>query len=809
MTPETGSPDFIDVNILPEQHQPRKLPRRAIILSLIAISLAALILPLYLVSASVRGDIVSLETEFQSVQDALATVDTPVAEVQELMNTLSQVQESGGELEEAHSTIVADQADWSAVMAAIGNYDPDQLALNSLAQANNRITLNGHAINRPAVVAYADGLKASDLFASVEVQSITAVETPLPATSTPEVTLAPGVTITPGVTIAPTETITPGVTITPTATVIPVGPDEYEIDDFQARDIILGQTQRHNFYPVYDVDKVKFLAKAGRYYRIYTSDLVPAVDTFLEVNAGGNIHTNDDCNPGSGDLSSCLVFQVNTGYDVDATIKISNRGQFGPEMWYQVTVDEISATPTPIPTDTPIPTNTPVPPTMPPPTETLTPTVTHTPTETPTPTPTPTSTPDLRDVYEPDDTDPQPIAVEETQAHNFFPDSDIDKVTFGVKEGRLYALTTSNLTMGTDTKIVVKINGEPCLTCVNDDVGPGFLESSVRFIPEANGTAEATISVGPSGQYGDDKTYDLTLTLLSTVVDEYEPDDPFAKPIAVEGVQEHNFYPEGDQDLVKFLAKALRHYAVFTSDLAEGVDTKLKVTLGPHKWENDDRSPGTGNFDSEVCFQAPIEDTAVVLITNRQHYDLDKTYEIAVSEAPVLAVNPLGLSFTAVEGGDNPAPQEVNIFNLGGGVLTWVAEEYVTWLNIAPSSGAAPSTMSVSVDTTLLMAGTYTGQIIIDGSSSRCCAAPCWQTVTVVLQIIPPTPTPEPTDTPEPTPTESASLWPPGLASLGSPGLAGSPYRLQTTRGDRVASGLLSPEAVEFVIVLELKTGPP
>jgi len=41
-----SSDDFVDVNILPEQHRPRQLPQRAIILALVAAILAILIVPL-------------------------------------------------------------------------------------------------------------------------------------------------------------------------------------------------------------------------------------------------------------------------------------------------------------------------------------------------------------------------------------------------------------------------------------------------------------------------------------------------------------------------------------------------------------------------------------------------------------------------------------------------------------------------------------------------------------------------------------------------------------------------------------------
>jgi len=136
------------------------------------------------------------------------------------------------------------------------------------------------------------------------------------------------------------------------------------------------------------------------------------------------------------------------------------------------------------------------------------------PTSTPTPTATPTSTPTLVpgvDAYEPDDVIPRPIAIGETQMHNLHPDGDVDKVWFGVKEGRLYALGTSDLPLGTDTVIMVTVNGDICpetdyYRCVSDDIGPGFLESEVRFVPDADGSAAATITKGISGYYGADPT---------------------------------------------------------------------------------------------------------------------------------------------------------------------------------------------------------------------------------------------------------------------------------------------------------------
>ena len=67
MAPETVLPDFIDVNILPEQHRPRQLPRMALILALLAAILAILVVPLYFVSTSMSSDDASLEADILKV----------------------------------------------------------------------------------------------------------------------------------------------------------------------------------------------------------------------------------------------------------------------------------------------------------------------------------------------------------------------------------------------------------------------------------------------------------------------------------------------------------------------------------------------------------------------------------------------------------------------------------------------------------------------------------------------------------------------------------------------------------------------
>ena len=490
----------VGLSDLPEQPQSRKPSRRTIILGLVVISFAAFFIPLYFVSASIRSENTRLESDLQFVQGALAEGYTPAPDIQALVDALAQVQEVASEIEGARSAIEADHTNWAAVMAAIGNYNPAQLTLTSLAQADSRIILNGQALDDTVVVAYAHALEESGLFSRVVIQSLRTIASPFVTPVTPTSTEGEP-TATP---LTPTVTITPTVTPTPT----PRASDEYEVDDFEPNIIFLGQPQLHNFYPVYDVDKVEFLAKAGRYYRVFTSDLVPGVDTFLSVSVGGTTYTNDDRGP--GDLSSEVVFQVGTGRDVDAIVRVTNRGQYGPDSWYQIAVEETIPTPTPEPTDTPVPTDTPLP--------TSTPTPTAVPADTPTPTP-------CIDEFEVDDTWWQAnLITEGSQTHNFHTPGDEDYVKF-VGIPTAYTIKTFKINASNDTTLTLYDTDGALELAYNDDDPSNPPFSRIDWTCTTTGTYYIRVARhNPlEGGCGDEYRYGLVITEKKTLSSSVRP----------------------------------------------------------------------------------------------------------------------------------------------------------------------------------------------------------------------------------------------------------------------------------------------
>jgi Fibronectin type III domain/Viral BACON domain len=93
------------------------------------------------------------------------------------------------------------------------------------------------------------------------------------------------------------------------------------------------------------------------------------------------------------------------------------------------------------------------------------------------------------------------------------------------------------------------------------------------------------------------------------------------------------------------------------------------------------------------------------------------------------------LTFTAVAGESNPSPQTITITNTGGGTLDWTASETASWLTLSPTSGSTTTetdTLVVSVNTTGLLEGNYSGPITLasPGSTSPSQQIPVTLTVT-------------------------------------------------------------------------------
>jgi glucose/arabinose dehydrogenase len=96
-----------------------------------------------------------------------------------------------------------------------------------------------------------------------------------------------------------------------------------------------------------------------------------------------------------------------------------------------------------------------------------------------------------------------------------------------------------------------------------------------------------------------------------------------------------------------------------------------------------------------------------------------------------LSVTPGSLSFTGQAGGANPPSQSISVTNPGGVSPLWAASSDATWLSVTPAVGIAPFTVSVSVDLSGLVGGTYNGIVTIASTSASGTAKSIPVTLTV------------------------------------------------------------------------------
>ncbi len=222
----------------------------------------------------------------------------------------------------------------------------------------------------------------------VQAQGGNPTETPTPtetATSRATNTALP-----PTATATPTQTFT---AVPPTATPAEIPGDVYEDDTPPNASVYIG-AQLRSFYPVGDVDYVRYRLKANIVTYFETHDLTGEADTFICVyrDDDGTLTANDPllgCDDDNGPgLASYLILTVSAEMDVTVTIENQAIGYAPPVGYSFRIIAGPNATPSPTPKP---PTATPQLPQPP-----ATPYPTYTPYPTPTqasPTPQPTARP--------------------------------------------------------------------------------------------------------------------------------------------------------------------------------------------------------------------------------------------------------------------------------------------------------------------------------------------------------------------------------------------------------------------------------
>jgi Tfp pilus assembly protein PilN len=637
----------VDINILPEAYRPRVLPTYVRTMWIVGVGLLLVAAVLLVVGQVNRARVRDLTANISRVQRELDVARTPQAEVLELSDELAQIQAAIESVQTVYPRSAREHRDWSSVLGAVLQYDPERIELRELFQTGIDLTVIGLALTQEDVLNYAGQLDRSGVFERVLVQSMQSVSQPLatpppfPVISTPLAPTAPALPST----ASPTPATPMAIPGTPTGTRLFY--DEYEIDDFEYKPIAIGEIQHRNFNPMHDRDRATFLGLAGHRYCIRAVPALNPASTIrihpvLTVRVGDQVWRSDSCAPahlapdcgcpeGVPDAAA-LAITIHTPYDQGVWIDLTNEGHFGPDSWYTLQVVEVFAAPAPSPSPVaPSPSPAPPSPVPPSPTPLWPPTVpTATPWSppwTPAPTHTPTLDPNCPDAYEPDDVVGRPIIPGVSQLRTFCPVGDIDRAVFNAKRGHRYRIETLALSPGVDTELSLLLAGQ---RYAHRDRSPHDFSSVIEVANRSGADAPASITITNHGVFGPIKFYTLLVTDLGWI-DMYEPDDWSGVEIIPSEPQLRVFYPEGDVDKVFFVAKPHTVYRIYTSDLAPGVDTVLTMDT-PRRIVNDNAHPGV--LYSSIEFENTSSEPArvVVTITNKGQFGPDKRYTITVIE---------------------------------------------------------------------------------------------------------------------------------------------------------------------------------
>ncbi|HUA61429.1 MAG TPA: IPT/TIG domain-containing protein, partial [Verrucomicrobiae bacterium] len=139
------------------------------------------------------------------------------------------------------------------------------------------------------------------------------------------------------------------------------------------------------------------------------------------------------------------------------------------------------------------------------------------------------------------------------------------------------------------------------------------------------------------------------------------------------------------------------------------------------------------NIAISVVLPASLTGYQILQVNGTGGVDSIGVRALAAASSPGLSLGSTSLSFAYTLGGSLPGSQSFTISNSGTGTLDWTAgvESSATWLSLSSESGAAPSTVTVSVDPAALAAGTYTGAITVTASGAS--NSPATVTVTLVV----------------------------------------------------------------------------
>jgi len=120
-----------------------------------------------------------------------------------------------------------------------------------------------------------------------------------------------------------------------------------------------------------------------------------------------------------------------------------------------------------------------------------------------------------------------------------------------------------------------------------------------------------------------------------------------------------------------------------------------------------------GNYTANITISAPGASNTPQVVPVSLHISVPP---------PWISFSPSSLSFSATQGGSNPANKTLEIWNSGGGTLNWTLSDDAAWLSETPMSGNSTGehdNVTVAADITGMSVGHYSANITINATGAN------------------------------------------------------------------------------------------
>ena len=282
----------------------------------------------------------------------------------------------------------------------------------------------------------------------------------------------------------------------------------------------------------------------------------------------------------------------------------------------------------------------------------------------------------------------------------FQPDGCSTMVTAGNKNGELYVFRVSDLAASGQPVQILSLNAK------NDWLGSGGVGGVPAYWQAGNKVFISDVGPGVSGVAGGVVALNVTASCTLQVAWSTSlggSTQPDSTPTVANGV-------------------------VFVGEGATGMVHAYDAQTGVQLWNS-----GSTPYSAAATYAAPIVAQGSLYVGSWSNFSGGGQVGAFSLNSPsqILSVSPTSLSFTAVQGGSNPASSTVNVTNTGVGALTFNATSDSPWLTVSPASGSAPQNLQIGASVGGLAQGTYTGHITITSVGAQ--GSPALVTVTLTV----------------------------------------------------------------------------